>query len=180
MDTKRSLGALGRAVPVWMGLALVAACGGAAHVAPPAPRAATRADLGGDTVMVGYGTQRRRSVTGSVGSLVVSADEGARVRDVAELIDARVPGVEVRRIAGGGYAIRIRGTSTLQGSEEPLVVIDGMAASLPGGAALSGLVPGDIARIDVLKDASASAIYGSRAANGVLLVTTRHPPAPRR
>jgi TonB-dependent SusC/RagA subfamily outer membrane receptor len=79
--------------------------------------------------------------------------------------------VDVRRLEGGELRVRVRGAVTGPGGGEPLYVVDGMP--LPNGAALSGLNPDDVARIDVLKDWSTAAAYGSRAANGVIVITTR-------
>jgi TonB-dependent SusC/RagA subfamily outer membrane receptor len=79
-------------------------------------------------------------------------------------------------VAGGGYSIRIRGASSFYGGGEPLFVIDGvpMLSTRPGHE-LDGINPSDIERIDVLKDAGSAAVYGSRATNGVILITTRRP-----
>jgi TonB-dependent starch-binding outer membrane protein SusC len=157
---------------IFCGLAAVLiGCGGSGSLRPegPAPE---------DEVSVGYGTQSRRNVTGSVSSFVpTEADtRGARVE---EMLQGRVPGLEVRRLADGNYTLRIRGRQSFRGrvtDAEPLLVIDGLpVAGGSLGNALAGLAPQDIARIDVLKDASA-AIYGSRGANGVVLITTKRAP----
>jgi len=76
----------------------------------------------------------------------------------------------------GDVSLRIRGTRSLHGDNEPLLVIDGVPAHGAIGAALAGLVPRDIARIDVLKDAGSTAIYGIQGANGVILITTKRAP----
>ena len=107
----------------------------------------------------------------------VTADQMERqtVVSVEELLVGRVPGVEVGRSAGGDLQVRVRGAGSFYGSGEPLFVVDGLpigsAASL--GGSLAGLTPRDISRIDVLKDASTTAIYGSRGANGVIMITTK-------
>ena len=89
-----------------------------------------------------------------------------------ELFAGRFPGVEVLRVPSGGISIRIRGASTLMGSSEPLYIIDGAKVqSGPGG--LLFLDPGDISKIEVLKDIGSTAIYGSEGANGVILITTK-------
>jgi TonB-dependent SusC/RagA subfamily outer membrane receptor len=116
----------------------------------------------------------RDRVTGSVSS--VSGERLARntraVR-VEELLQGRVAGVQVIRLANGGYRVRIRGAA---GEGEPLFVVDGMPVhALYPGAALNGINPADVVRIDVLKDAGSTAIYGSRGAHGVILITTRRP-----
>ncbi len=92
---------------------------------------------------------------------------------VEDLIAGRFAGVEVVRMANGSSEIHIRGINTIIGNTEPLYVIDGMEISAGPGGALMGLNPQDIARIDVLKDAGATAIYGIRGANGVILITTK-------
>ena len=89
-----------------------------------------------------------------------------------ELFAGRFPGVEVFRAPSGGISIRIRGASTFLGSTEPLYIIDGAKVqSGPGG--LLFLDPGDIKKIEVLKDIGSTAIYGSEGANGVILITTK-------
>ncbi|PYP64980.1 MAG: hypothetical protein DMD37_00415, partial [Gemmatimonadetes bacterium] len=89
----------------------------------------------------------------------------------------KVPGLEVRLLADGGFTVRVRGTHGVMGSpteDEPLLVIDEIpAASGSLGSALSGIAPRDVARIDVLKDASSTGIYGTRGANGVIIITTK-------
>jgi len=150
----------------WAGLALLAACGRAPPRATPAP--------GNGEVGVGYGTESTTQVTGSITSL--SPDEAdARVSQVVQLLE-RVPGLTVNRLSDGSVSLRIRGTRSLHGDDEPLLVIDGVPAQGAIGPALAGLSPRDIARIDVLKDAGATAIYGIRGANGVILITTKRAP----
>ena len=125
-------------------------------------------------VAVGYDRVDERDVTGAVGSLGREELAGIRVSRVEELIRDRVAGVQVKRQPNGDYSIRIRGTRSLVGNNEPLIVIDGMAVSAQGMAtALAGIAPNDVVRIDVLKDAGSTAAYGSRGANGVILITTR-------
>jgi TonB-dependent SusC/RagA subfamily outer membrane receptor len=133
--------------------------------APPADRPE-------DEVNVGYGRQSEREVTGAI-----SSASGEELRDrvegrLEEVIAARFPGVVVTRMASGDYSIRIRGARSLLANNEPLVVVDGVPLS-DGTRALRGIHPGSIERIDVLKDAGSTAIYGSRGANGVILLTTR-------
>jgi TonB-dependent SusC/RagA subfamily outer membrane receptor len=107
-------------------------------------------------------------------------DADARVARVEELLRARVPGLEVLRLPNGDYTLRIRGQRGLRGAtadEEPLLVIDDMPVPSGSiGATLAGLAPRDIARIDVLKDAAATAIYGARGANGVIIIKTQRAP----
>jgi TonB-dependent SusC/RagA subfamily outer membrane receptor len=97
-----------------------------------------------------------------------------------ELLQARVPGLEVLPLTNGNYTLRIRGHHSLRGrvtEDEPLLVIDDIPV-LQGsiGTALAGVSPRDVARIDVLKDAGATAIFGSRGANGVIIITTKRGP----
>ncbi len=98
-----------------------------------------------------------------------------RVSRVEELIQGRIPGVHVVRLPNGDFSVRVRGAKTFgQGSDEPLYVVDGMPLMTTGlRNALMGIAPQDIARIDVLKDAGATAVYGSKGANGVILITTK-------
>jgi TonB-dependent starch-binding outer membrane protein SusC len=122
-------------------------------------------------VATGYGTQARRDVTGSVASVSAAEIATMPVPRVDQAIAGLVSGVQVQTTntqPGAQLRIRIRGGNSLQGSNEPLVVVDGVI-----GADLNQINPSDIESVDVLKDASATAIYGARAANGVILVTTQ-------
>lgn len=121
-------------------------------------------------VVVGYGSQRRRDVTGSVSSLDSTSIVATPTPSVSTTLQGRVAGVQVTPASGqpGAQAvIRIRGTGTLNDAS-PLYVVDGMMVNN-----IDFLNPQDIASIEVLKDASATAIYGSRGANGVILITTK-------
>ena len=123
-----------------------------------------------DVVVVGYGTQRKKDVTGSISTVKGDDFKNLPVSNVATALQGRASGVSIVSSDGGPGSvpsIRIRGTGTINNSD-PLVVIDGVPA---GG--LNDVNPNDIASIDILKDASSSAIYGSRAANGVVLITTK-------
>lgn len=133
-----------------------------------------------DVVVVGYGTMKRSDITGSVVS--VDADEIKKtvVTSVDQALQGRAAGVQVTQNSGspgGGISVAIRGVNSLNGNE-PLYVIDGVAVDGKSSdgktSALSMVNPSDIMSIEVLKDASATAIYGSRASNGVVLITTRH------
>ncbi|MGE4586951.1 MAG: TonB-dependent receptor [Mangrovibacterium sp.] len=123
-----------------------------------------------EVVAIGYGTQRKGDVTSAIAS--VKADEfiQGKVQDAAELIKGKVAGLTISKGSGDPNAestIRLRGVISLEGSSTPLVLIDGVEGGL-------GTVPPEnIASIDVLKDASAAAIYGTRGANGVILITTK-------
>ncbi|MDB4881703.1 MAG: hypothetical protein JWL95_469 [Gemmatimonadetes bacterium] len=93
---------------------------------------------------------------------------------IEELIEGRAPGVQVLRRTDGTFALRIRGTSSPSGNNEPLIVIDGSPSSYTrSGQALAGINPHDVVRIDVLKDAASTAFYGMRGGNGVIVITTR-------
>ncbi len=125
-----------------------------------------------DEVRVGYGTQDRDEVTGAVSS-IRAEDAGREVTSIMDLIEGRLPGVSVRRLGNGEVSIRVRGASSFMGGGEPLFVIDGRPVMTPASSALMAISPRDVVRIDVLKDAGATAIYGSRGANGVIVITTR-------
>ena len=123
-------------------------------------------------VVVGYGTQAKRDVTGAVGS--VSSEQIAQQpsTNAIEAIKGRVPGVDIVSTGykpGDGIQIRVRGQRSIKASNDPLYVLDGV----PMSGSVGDLNPGDIESIEILKDASATAIYGSRGANGVVLVTTK-------
>ena len=129
-----------------------------------------------EVVVVGYGTQRRADLTGSVASVNASTISRAATTDATGALQGNTAGVTVvKRVGkpGSGYAINIRGISSFGGSSpannSPLFVIDG----IPSTGGLNDLNPADIEKIDVLKDASATAIYGSRGAKGVVIVTTK-------
>jgi TonB-linked SusC/RagA family outer membrane protein len=126
-----------------------------------------------EVVVVGYGTSKKVDVTGSVASVKGAEIQNLPVASAAQALDGRASGVNIVRndgSPGAAPSIRIRGTGTLNDAN-PLVVVDGVPTSNPD--ALSDINPNDIASVDILKDASAAAIYGTRAANGVVLVTTR-------
>ena len=127
-----------------------------------------------DQVAIGYDRVDPEDVTGSVGSMTEKDLARVRVSRVEELIRDNFAGVQVIRLRNGDYSFRIRGTRSLMGNNEPLLVINGMPVSQAGmRTALAGMSPADIARIDVLKDAGSTAAYGSRGANGVIVITTR-------
>jgi TonB-dependent starch-binding outer membrane protein SusC len=154
-----------RTMIVLAGLATVVACSG--QRSPPVLDPA-------EQVAVGYDRIGSDEVTGSVSSLTGEDLELLRVTRVEELIRDRIPGVQVTRLRNGDYSLRIRGTRSLIGNNEPLIVIDGMAVSTQVmSEALAGVAPADVVRIDVLKDAGSTAAYGSRGANGVIMITTR-------
>jgi TonB-linked SusC/RagA family outer membrane protein len=122
-------------------------------------------------VVVGYGTQKKADLTGSVS--IVNADELKRVShsNISSMLEGKVAGVSITSDGqpGADPTVRIRGIGTLNGNQAPLYVIDGV----PMGTSIRDFSPNDIETIQVLKDASAGAIYGSRAANGVVIITTK-------
>lgn len=150
-----------------LALATAFACG------PSLPPAADAPDPE-EEVRIGYGSMDRDDLTGSVSSLTANDLEHQRVSRVEDLLAGRVAGVMVSSRADGSVSIRIRGIRSIMGSNEPLVVIDGMPVNaFSASHALMGLAPADVARIDVLKDAGSTAAYGVRGANGVILITTK-------
>lgn len=124
-----------------------------------------------DEVSVGYGTQPSENTTGAQTSVDVDGEKRPVTR-VEEMLEG-VSGVRVLRSPGGGIRVLIRGATSIHGSNEPLYVVDGMPVEVDPGEGLSWLNPNDIASIDVLKDASATSIYGSRGANGVVIINTK-------
>ena len=127
-----------------------------------------------ETVVVGYGQVKKSDLTGSVASVKAEKITDIPANSVDALLQGRVAGVQVTNASqdpGASSTVRIRGNSSLNGSNSPLVVIDGFPYGEAG--AISQINPQDIISMEVLKDASASAIYGSRGANGVILITTR-------
>ncbi len=111
--------------------------------------------------------------TGAVAT-VVPGETDARVSRVEELLRG-VPGLEVTALPNGSYQIRIRGHRSIRGNpgdDDPLIVVDGIPSEA-GAAALADIAPSDVARIEVLKDAGATSQYGSRGANGVIIITTK-------
>lgn len=124
-----------------------------------------------DVVVVGYGTMRKSDLTGAVTSANIQAFEKSPNTNLLQSLQGNVPGLNVglASSAGSDPAISVRGVSTISGSTSVLIVLDGIIYT--GG--LSSINPADIQSIDVLKDASATAVYGAQAANGVLLITTK-------
>ena len=144
-----------------------------------------------EIVVIGYGTQVRREITGAVSSLNEKTFSPSVNASVEQMIEGKMPGVQVVQNSGepgGGISVNIRGVGSINAGSEPLYVIDGLPIDnsvLIGGTGnqvastrsprnpISFLNPADIESIEVLKDASASAIYGARGANGVILITTK-------
>ena len=124
-----------------------------------------------DVVVIGYGTQRKEAVTGSVASVKGDKLNELPSSNITYALQNRVPGVDMQQTSsapGAEMTIRIRGTRSLSASNDPLVVLDG----IPFNGSLSDINPSDIKSMDILKDASSTAIYGSRGANGVIMITT--------
>lgn len=124
-----------------------------------------------EVVVTGYGTLKGKEVTGSITSVKAKDFNVGNINDPAQLLQGKVPGLTISRAGAnpnGGFSIRLRGLSTIGASTEPLIVIDGVV-----GGDLNSIEPQDIASIDVLKDGSAAAIYGTRGASGVILITTK-------
>jgi TonB-dependent starch-binding outer membrane protein SusC len=152
----------------------------------------TQALLGDELVVIGYGTQRRAELTGSIGSVSERDFNRGHLNSPEELMQGKISGVNITTVSGqpgSPQSVIIRGPGTIRAGSGPLYVIDGVAIdntadTTPTGESfgpgspsntnpLAFLNPNDIESIDVLKDASATAIYGSRAANGVIAITTK-------
>ena len=110
-------------------------------------------------------------------SNIVTSDDLERspTESIEKILMSKVPGVWISRTADGGIAIRIRGASSLMGNTEPLYIIDDVPINSGPNGALTGINPHDIASIEVLKDATGTAMYGVRGANGVIIIKTKHP-----
>ena len=124
-----------------------------------------------EVVVVGYGTQRKEAVTGSVASVKGDILKEIPAGNITQALQGRVAGVDLQQSdskPGATLQIRIRGTRSLTANNDPLIVLDG----IPFSGSISDISPDDIKSLDILKDASATAIYGSRGANGVILITT--------
>ncbi|MEO6949996.1 MAG: TonB-dependent receptor [Ginsengibacter sp.] len=125
----------------------------------------------GEVVVIGYGTAQKKNLTGAIASIKGDDLKSGTAADAASLLQGKAAGVVVQNSGGApgeAPAVVIRGSGTF-GNDQPLYVIDGMITS-----SMSSVNPNDIASVEILKDASAAAIYGSRAANGVVLITTKH------
>jgi TonB-dependent SusC/RagA subfamily outer membrane receptor len=134
-------------VPVVFGLGVTVAC---------ASGKATPRDLPASTAVTAEDIERTPSVP------------------IEELLMSKYPGVWIQRMADGGISIRIRGATSMEGSNEPLYVVDGSPIQTGPNGSLTGIVPSDIASIEILKDAAATTLYGVRGANGVIIIKTKH------
>lgn len=125
-----------------------------------------------EVVVVGYGVQKKSDVTGAMSSLSQKAIRDVPAANLVQALQGRVAGVDINMTnprPGGSGQIRVRGSRSLSADNDPLIVVDG----IPFTGTITDLDPNNIASIDVLKDASATAIYGSRGSNGVIIITTR-------
>ena len=134
----------------------------------------------GEVVVVAYGTRRKTDLTNAVTQIAAKDFQKGNINSSEQLLQGKVAGLEVTTgggSAGGGSKIRIRGSASLNASNDPLIVIDGVPVEGNGMAGASNLLntinPNDIESMSVLKDASAAALYGSRATNGVIIITTK-------
>jgi TonB-dependent SusC/RagA subfamily outer membrane receptor len=155
---------------VGVGATLLVTAWSAGACAAPRPGSGTSHDGRPSEVSIGYGSQDRAEVTGAIAT-VRAEDLGREVTSFEDLVQG-LAGVTVRHLPSGGVSLRIRGSSSLSSDAEPLYVINGVPMRAGPGQALLGVNPRDITRIDVLKDAGATSIYGSRGANGVVLIFT--------
>ena len=146
-----------------------------------------------EVVVVGYGAMRRSDLTGSVASVKINDEDAGKASSLDELLKGKAAGVQVLSSSASpdaSVSVRVRGITSLNGSNEPLYVVDGVIMSVPASATMftagtgaagsdeevntmMGINPQDIASMEILKDASATAIYGSAGANGVVLITTK-------
>lgn len=130
------------------------------------------AELVDEVVVVGYGTQMKSHLTGSISKLDGDAIVNRPASDLTTALQGQIAGLQVNNITsevGAAPTIRVRGTGSISADSQPLVVVDGF----PGTLTLADINPSDVKSIEILKDAASAAIYGSRAANGVILVTTK-------
>jgi TonB-dependent SusC/RagA subfamily outer membrane receptor len=153
--------------PGWVVLlALAAAC---THRPAHEPAAPSPDD---DDIETGYGHEPRGTSSAAVSTLRRADFDAQRASSVQELLE-RVPGVTVVHLANGQFSVRVRGIRSMESDNEPLFVVDGVPRTSAGfSASLEAIHPSSIKRIDVLKDASSLAMYGSRGANGVIVITT--------
>ncbi len=133
------------------------------------------AEMLNDVVVVGYGSQKKGEITSSVTNVKAADFNKAPVVNPMQLVEGRVAGLTISRGSSDPNAapsIQMRGASSLKGNNEPLIIIDGVPGNM---SSLNAIAPEDIEAMDVLKDGSAAAIYGTRGNNGVIIVTTKRP-----
>jgi len=135
-----------------------------------------------EVVVTGYGTTTKRELTGSIASVSSEDFEGVPVQNTEGILQGRAAGVTVTTTSGnpgGAFQVQIRGNGSINAASEPLYIVDGVQISfdqqsnLTSQSPLNSIAPGDIESIEVIKGASAAAIYGSQAANGVVLISTK-------
>ena len=134
-----------------------------------------------EVVVIGYGTQKKNDLTGSISTVSEKDFNQGVISSPEELINGKIAGVQITNNGGspnGGSTIRVRGGASLNASNDPLIVLDGVPMEVGGGVTGSGnflslINPNDIESMTILKDASSTAIYGSRASNGVIIITTK-------
>lgn len=134
-----------------------------------------------EVVVIGYGVRKKEDLTGSVATVSEKDFNGGVISSPEELINGKIAGVQITSAGGSpnsGSTIRVRGGASLNASNDPLIVLDGVPMEVGGGIQGSGnflslINPNDIESMTILKDASSTAIYGSRASNGVIIITTK-------
>jgi TonB-dependent SusC/RagA subfamily outer membrane receptor len=136
------------------------------------PDSEPEAAANSETVSVGYGEVDKDDVSGAVSTVDGNVAQDVQAQSVEEMLRGRASGVEVSTLPGGGIRVKIRGSRSFMGGSDPLYVVDNMPMSTSDGA-LYGVNPYDIESITVLKDAASTSIYGSRGANGVILIKTK-------
>ena len=162
--------------PLARRLSLLVALGAltaAACARNPKPSAPPTTPAGGGEARAPRSAGDGRNTSGATQSLDAKELKAEQVQSVEELIQGRFAGVQVVRLPGGGFSLRIRGASSFMSGNEPLYVVDGIALPPAPGGALIGVDPRDIESIQVLKDASTTSSYGVRGANGVILIKTK-------
>jgi TonB-dependent starch-binding outer membrane protein SusC len=165
MYTRRLLRSFSVAAPLTLSLLALSGCASR----PGGPKLPKESP---NVVDVGYGSQDGRDVNGAVSRATGDKLMASSPRTVADMLVGRFAGVEVRQLPNGGTSIRIRGSRSFKSDQEPLLVLDGMPQH-NGTQTLMDLDPHDIKSIEVLKDAAASSVYGSRGSNGVILIATK-------
>jgi TonB-dependent SusC/RagA subfamily outer membrane receptor len=126
-----------------------------------------------DSVQTGYGAQAEKDVTSAISSVKPDAQD-ANKQQVLQMLQGHVSGVDIMRLSSGKISLRVRGPGSFNMNTEPLYVLDGTPVAADNFTdAVAGITPDQVLRIDVLKDASSTAIYGTRGANGVVVITTR-------
>jgi TonB-dependent SusC/RagA subfamily outer membrane receptor len=156
-------------------LLVLGACHQGSATPAPTPKSTAEHKFGSDSVDVGYGNAARRDVTGSIGTVSGDVVRQTTATSMADMLEGHVPGLEVRR-NGSNITVRVRGDRSFHAEGDPLFVVDGIP--VVGTSFLTDLDPREVKRIEVLKDAGSLAAYGSRGANGVILISLKKPPKP--